>query len=195
MTHWTEYTAVALNVAYIVLAARRSMWCWPAGIGGSALSIWLFIEVQLYAEAVLFLYYVVMGIYGWYVWRREAESPGFSIVSLGIGSHFLLCLLGYAGTGLIFWLLTSYTDAELPLVDAFTTSFAFLATWLTARKVLENWIYWIAVDSLAVYLYLARGLELYALLSAAYTAMAAYGYIEWLRNHRGRLQELWESSE
>lgn len=195
MTHWTEYTAVALNVAYIVLAARRSIWCWPAGIAGSALSIWIFIDVKLYAEAVLFSYYVLMGIYGWVLWGRESGGGGLSIVSYKLRTHVLLCLLGYAGTLMIFFLLTSYTDAELPWVDAFTTSFAFLATWLTARKVLENWIYWIAVDSLAVYLYLARGLELYALLSAVYTVMAAYGYIEWLRNHRGRLQELWESSE
>lgn len=195
MTHWTEYTAVALNVAYIVLAARRSILCWPAGIAGSALSIWIFIDVKLYAEAVLFSYYVLMGIYGWYLWSREAGADDLKVVSFGMRSHLLLCLIGYVGTAVIFRLLTAYTDAELPLVDAFTTAFAFLATWLTARKVLENWIYWIAVDSLAVYLYLARGLELYAWLSAAYTAMAVYGYIEWLRNHRGRLQELWESSE
>ncbi|MCA1750596.1 MAG: nicotinamide riboside transporter PnuC [Cryomorphaceae bacterium] len=188
MSDWIEYAAVVFNVAYVILAARRNIWCWPAGIIGSALSIYLFIEVKIYAEAVLFAYYVVMGIYGWVVWSRETDPDNIEVTVKSMRYHLWIALGGYVGTGMVFWILNTYTDAEMPLLDSFTTVFAFIATWLVARRVLENWIYWIAVDSLAVYLYLARGLEAYALLSLMYTGMAVYGYVEWRRNYLGRPQ-------
>lgn len=188
MEQWVEYAAVVFNVAYVMLAARRSIWCWPAGIAGSALSIYLFIEVRIYAEAVLFAYYVVMGVYGWVVWSRKSGDEGVKVVVRSMRYHLLIVVAGYLGTAALFWVLITFTDAEMPLLDSFTTVFAFIATWLVARRVLENWIYWVAVDSLAVYLYLARGLEAYALLSLMYTGMAVFGYIEWRRNYHGRSQ-------
>jgi nicotinamide mononucleotide transporter len=70
----------------------------------------------------------------------------------------------------------------MPLLDSFTTVFSFIATWLVAKRVLENWIYWICIDALTVYLYFSRELNLYALLSLAYTFMAVYGYIQWRKD-------------
>ena len=70
----------------------------------------------------------------------------------------------------------------MPLLDSFTTIFSFIATWMTARRVLENWIYWIAIDGLSVYLYYSRGLDVYSLLSFVYTGMAIYGYFNWKKD-------------
>lgn len=174
-----EYCAVAFNVAYVILAARRSIWCWPMGIVGSLLSIVLFLQVKIYAEAVLFVYYVVMGVYGWISWGKKKEDESFTVDKWPIARHIWMILGGYFGVLILFWFLNEFTDAAMPLLDSFTTIFSFIATYLVARKVLENWIYWIAIDSLTVYLYLARGLEVYAWLSLFYTAMAVYGYFTW----------------
>lgn len=177
-----EYTAVAFNVLYVVLATRGSIWCWPMGIIASALSIYLFIGVKIYAEAILASYYVFMGFYGWMQWRNKKAGTLVKIQTWSIKHNLLLVLAGYLGSLILYWPLQKFTDAEMPLLDSYTTVFSFLATWLVAKKVLENWIYWIAIDSLTVYLYLARGLEIYAALSVLYTAIAAYGYVAWRKD-------------
>lgn len=177
-----EYTAVAFNVAYIILAAQRSIWCWPMGIIGSLISIVLFVEVRIYAEAVLFVYYVGMGAYGWVHWSRSGAAERFVAITWRLRHHLWIAISGYMATALLGLFLHTYTDSAHPYLDSFTTIFSFIATYLVAKKVLENWIYWIAIDSLTVYLYIARDLKLYALLSLVYAGMAIYGYMSWRKS-------------
>jgi nicotinamide mononucleotide transporter len=180
-----EYTAVAFNIAYVILAARKNIWCWPMGIVGSLLSIWLFIEGKIYAESVLFIYYVLMGFYGWYEWKKkQSPSEDLPITTFSWKQHSIILLGGYAGTFGLFYILKTFTDAENPLLDSFTTIFSFITTWMVARRVLENWIYWIAINGLTIYLYLSRGFDVYATLSAVYTIMSVYGYYIWMQDYR-----------
>jgi len=175
-----EIIAVLFNIAYVILAARKSIWCWPMGIVGSALSIVLFYNSGLIAESILFTYYVAMGVYGWVQWKNNSGmNEEIPIVQKSFNFHIRVLILGYSGTGILFYLLQTYTAAEMPLLDSFTTIFSFIATWMVARRLLENWVYWIAIDSLTVYLYLSRDLEIYAALSLVYTFMAIYGYGVW----------------
>jgi len=175
-----EITAVLFNIAYVILAARKSIWCWPMGIIGSALSVVLFYNSGLIAESVLFVYYVLMGVYGWVQWNKNTEGNiELPIIQKTIGFHILILIFGYACTAALFYVLKNFTAAQMPLLDSFTTVFSFIATWMVARRLLENWIYWIAIDALTVYLYLSRDLEIYAVLSLIYTFMAIYGYGVW----------------
>lgn len=184
-----EISAVLLNVAYILLATRGNIWCWPMGILGSFLSIWLFIEGKIYAEALLFVYYVVMGFYGWFQWsKKRTGDDNLKIEELKFGYHVIIFLAGYLLVGGLYWVLKKFTDAQMPLLDSFTTVFSFIATWLTARRFIENWIYWIAINSFTVYLYHSRGFDIYALLSVVYVFMAAYGLYNWLRISKSPLR-------
>jgi nicotinamide mononucleotide transporter len=183
MLEWLEYTAVAFNIAYVILAARENIWCWPMGIIGSGLSIWLFLESKIYAESVLFGYYVLMGFYGWWMWRKDKKESGeLAIQTLTMGRHVLIALLGYVAAGLLFLILKNLTDAEMPLLDSFTTAFSFIATWMVAKRILENWIYWICLNAMTIYLYLSRDLSVYAMLSLAYTFMSVYGLFSWRKD-------------
>lgn len=179
--HWSEYPAVLTGVIYILLAARQHIWCWFFGIISSLLSIYLFYISKLYAESVLYFYYVLAGIYGWYSWteKKEKENVVLNISEWSWRSH-LLVILG--GIGLSFSLaevLERYTDAAVPLIDAHTTIFSFIATYMTTRKILSTWIYWIIIDAVSVGLYWYRDLYLYGVLMIIYTLMAAYAYQSW----------------
>lgn len=190
MPEYLEWIAVAFNIGYVILAAREKVWCWPLGIIGSGLSIWLFIHAKLYAESVLFTYYVFMGIYGWQQWvKKRTVDDTLKITDWPWRRHILYLILGYILTFLLFLTLKTFTDARMPLLDSFTTIFSFIATWMTAKRVIENWIYWIAIDALSVYLYYSRGLEVYALLSVVYTIMAVYGFYNWNKNLPGKTVE------
>lgn len=174
-----EVSAVVLGIIYVILIAKSKPLGWPFGIIGSLISIYLFVVfAKLYAEAVLYAFYVVAGIYGWIKWKKhdcpdEVYQQKLSTHIKFIGIGVVLSLLLYYSINYLF------SEAEKPLIDSFTTIFSFIATYITAKKWIENWIYWIVIDAVTTYLYFSRGLEIYALLMFAYTIIAVYGYLQW----------------
>lgn len=186
MSHW-ETTAVLLGVAYLVLAMRQSQWCWYAAFGSTAIFSWLFFDVSLVMESALNVYYLAMAVYGWLAWRNGAsDKPDLPVQrwtlnqhGLAIGSVVLISL----SSG---WLLSNNTNAALPYLDSFTTWGAVLTTWMVTRKVLENWLYWVVIDAVAIYLYIDRGLYLTAVLMALYVVLAVGGYFLWLKDYRSQ---------
>lgn len=174
-----EVVAVIFGVLYTVLMAKNKISCWIFGIIGSLLSIYLFIVyAKLYAEALLSVFYVFAGIYGWIMWKKQEVIE--EVYQRKIMTHIKLISVGIVFSFLLFYVLIQFfKDAQKPLIDSFTTIFSFIATYLMAKKWIENWFYWIAIDGVSVYLYYSRGLEIYALLMFAYTIIVIYGYFEW----------------
>jgi len=77
------------------------------------------------------------------------------------------------------YILDNYTDAALPFFDALTTWGAVVATYMVAKKLIENWIYWFVIDFISVFLFLSRDLFLTALLFAGYLVIIIFGYRAW----------------
>lgn len=189
-----EVASVLLSLIFLILLIRENKWCWPFGIASSALSIALFIHIRLYSEAVLYAFYVAIGVYGWWVWTRnkpandgEEGVQTLPIIRLSFAKSFVALACGVAGAfglGYFFW---RYTDAAKPAIDATTTSFSFVASFLEAHKVLSSWIYWILINGVSVWLYWNRGLELYSLLMVVYFAVSIYGLITWRNRYRTQL--------
>jgi len=187
MVHWIfnnialllEIAAVILGVIYVVLAAKNKISCWIFGILGSILSIVLFVVyAKLYAEAILYVFYVLAGIYGWFNWKNQKNED--EVYQRNLKTHFIIIVGGTILSVLLYYGLTSFfKEAEKPLIDSFTTIFSLIATYLTTKKWIENWIYWIVIDVITTYLYFSRGLEIYALLMLAYSVIAVYGYLQW----------------
>lgn len=174
-----EISAVILGIFYIFLAAKNNSWCWIFGILGSAISIYLFIYfAKLYAEAFLYFFYVLAGFYGWITWQNQKSHT--EVYQHTLKKHFLIFIIGtLLSVGLYFTLAYFFEAAQKPLIDSFTTVFSFIATYLTAKKWIENWLYWIVIDLVTTYLYFSRGLEIYALLMFTYSFIAVYGYLQW----------------
>ena len=181
--HRVEVAAVLTGIVYVILAARENIWCWFFGIISAGLSIYLFIISRLYAESVLYFYYVLAGIYGWYAWRKRSDNNELKISVWPISYHLLALLLGVILSFGLATLLRTYTDAALPLVDSHTTIFSFIATFMVTRKVLENWLYWIVIDAVSVWLYWSRDLYLYAILMLAYSIIAVWGLLAWKKQY------------
>jgi nicotinamide mononucleotide transporter len=183
-----EPAAVALAGAYLLLAMRENRLCWYAAFASTAIYTVLFWDAALLMESALNVYYMAMAVYGWYVWRFGGSAHQGVSIHTWRGRHHLLALAGIAGaTAVSGSLLAAHTQAALPYLDSFTTWSSVFTTYLVARKVLESWLYWIVIDSASIYLYLERGLELTALLFAAYAVLAVMGWFAWRRqwlNHR-----------
>ena len=182
---WIEIAAVVFAIAYLVLAIRQSLLCWPAALISVGLSVVLFYDARLYMETALQVFYIVMAIYGWYQWQRGgAQHTGVKITTWSPRRHMIsigaIVVLTFAfGAAL-----TEYTNGAMPFLDSFTTIGAIVTTYMVAKKILENWIYWFVVDSASAYLYGARGLYLYALLYVFYLVLVVIGYRRWLKDWR-----------
>jgi nicotinamide mononucleotide transporter len=149
----------------------------------------IFWQVALYLEALLQVFYIVMALYGWSAWGRHqprnhshshSHNKSQSQIQTWSGQqHLIACtavviLSLILGSGMQKW-----TDAALPFFDAATTVCALLATWMVTQKLLENWLYWIAINAVSIGLYLARDLSLTAALFAGYVILAMVGYRTW----------------
>ncbi|EED36697.1 nicotinamide mononucleotide transporter PnuC [Luminiphilus syltensis NOR5-1B] len=183
---WLEPAASALALAYLVLAIRERRSCFLVAIASAGLYIVIFWRASLLMESALQWVYIAVSLYGWKQWGSDAGKDRLPVTTKPWRWHLVALASIAVLAGVSGGLLTRYTSAALPFLDATTTIAAVLATWMVARKILENWLYWIAIDLLSIYLYLSRGLDLTAALFAGYVVLAAVGYWQWrkhLANH------------
>ncbi|HQW08445.1 MAG TPA: nicotinamide riboside transporter PnuC [Steroidobacteraceae bacterium] len=185
MTSPLEGITVALGLVYVVLAVRRSRWCWVYGGASSAGLAWLSVRSALPLQALLQAFYVAMAVYGFWRWSADSDAGGH--VKVGwwpwrwhLAAWIAVAMLTVvASQGLV-----RYTQAAQPMLDAACTAGSLLATWLAARARIENWLYWIVVDAALGVLYAGQGLALVALLYFTYLVIAAIGFASWLRRFR-----------
>jgi nicotinamide mononucleotide transporter len=174
--------AVALALAYLLLAVKRSLWCWPCGFASSAIYVILTYDKRLYMQAALNLFYVGMAVYGYIEWRRTRDPRGeVPVVRWPLKLHAVAAVAVIGVTMFNGWRLESATDAASPYLDAFVTWGSVLTTWMVARRLIENWLYWIVVDGVAAFLYFQQDLRVTALLFVAYIGIVIHGYRVWMR--------------
>lgn len=174
-----------LAVAYLLLAIRESVWCWPAGIASSAIYLVLLARAALYMESALQVFYIAVSVYGWWRWGR-ATAVELRIRTWSVRQHCAALLVIGLTTALNGKLLTLWTAAALPYVDAFITWGSILTTWMVAQKILENWLYWFVIDAISVHVYLQRELPLTAALYVLYLVMIVVGFRSWRRHQLAR---------
>jgi nicotinamide mononucleotide transporter len=176
-----EVVAVVLALAYLLLAARLSLWCWPAAFVSTAIYLWLFLSKGLYQQSLLQVFYLVMAVYGYVHWRGGGRQDGGRIVTWGLHQHASAIAIVLVATAITGFLEARYTQAPLPWLDAFTTWGSVVTTWMVARKVIENWLYWLVVDSALVYVALQSGYVATAGLFLVYLGIVIAGYVSWRR--------------
>jgi nicotinamide mononucleotide transporter len=179
--NFLEFLSLLAGAAYAVLAARRNRLCWVVGAMGSALLAFISIPRHLPMQAGLQTFYVAMSAYGWWNWKRSTNAGELPIgrwpLRWHIGAALGIILLSFSSA---YWL-TEKTSAAWPLLDSLTVWFSLLATWLAARAKIENWLYWIAIDGVLVFLYYTQDSYLVALQFLILIGIAAGGFIAWRR--------------
>ncbi len=178
-----EGLGVAAAIAYLILAIRQNILCWVfAGIS-TAIYVYLFFTARLYMESVLNVFYLAMAIYGWVSWRPGRSENADLVVTIWPWRRHVVAMLVIVALSVVSgYLLATFTDAKFPYIDSLTTWSAFWATFMIARKVLENWWYWLVIDVASIFIYWQRDLDLTALLFVVYVIMIPFGFISWRRS-------------
>lgn len=178
-----EALATLLGLVGVGLMVRQHVWAWPVGIVQVTLSAWVFWASRLYSDVVLQGIFLGLQVYGWWAWTRGRAAAGAALPVTRLGGSACAALTGVGLLATVAWGegMRRLTDAALPHADAFILVFSVLAQWLQARKRLESWLVWIAVNVVAVGVYAARGLFLFSGLYAAFLVLAVVGYRAWRR--------------
>jgi nicotinamide mononucleotide transporter len=182
-TSFAEWCAVILAISYLLLAVKESIWCWPAAFVSTSIYAVLFYDVSLYMESLLNLYYLLMALYGFYQWRYNKQGETVKpIIQWRLKTHLVLIVSLSLVATFNAYLLEKYTDQTLPYLDSFTTWFAVVVTYMVAQKVLENWHYWMVINSASIYMYFQKGFALTVVLLVSYLVIAVFGWLKW-RQH------------
>ena len=181
-TGWIEMVAVALALLYLVLAIRENIACWAAAFVSSCLYVIVLFEAHLYMESALNVFYAAMAVYGYRQWRGGRAASPLRVGHWPRRRHLEGLAAILAASIVSSYVLKAYTTAAWPLVDSLVTWASAFATFLVARKVYENWHWWLIIDSAAMYLYYTRRLYATMLLFALYLVLIGWGMREWRRS-------------
>ena len=197
--HWLDIVTTVLGLAYILLEYRASLWMWVVGFAMQALGIVLYYQKGLYADCGMEFYYLSMTVYGYWKWVRgnqrdrsfdtsaDSSDPqppnlgGLEITHIPLRLLVRWSAIMAAVWALIYWLLVTYTNSNVPLADSFTTALSLIGIWALAHKYLEQWFIWIAVDVVTSILYFYKDIPFKASLYALYVIIAIFGYMKWRR--------------
>ena len=204
LNHWLDIVTTILGLIYLVLEYRASIALWVVGIVMPAMDIYLYWSHGLYGDAGMAVYYTLAAIYGYAVWKfgakwkrmlkrkasgaagsdKAVDAAGGSSEELPITFFPRRLILRTLGFFLLAWaatyyVLVAYTNSTVPLLDAFTNALSFVGLWALARKYVEQWLFWIAVDVVCCYLYVVKGIPFKAGLYGLYVVIAVLGYIKW----------------
>ena len=175
-----ENCAVLLAIVYLLLVVRENILCWYCALISSLIFVFLFWDVSLLMESALNIYYVVMAIYGWYQWKFGGKrNTGVRIHKIQIRQHLLIISAVVVLSFISGSLLGQNTDAAWPYIDSFTTWGSVATTIMVTRKIIENWLYWLLIDSVSIFLYIDRALYSTAALFAVYLVIVTFGYFKW----------------
>lgn len=198
--HWLDIFTTLLGLLYIWLEYRAHIALWLVSIIMPALDIWLYWQHGLYGDAGMAAYYTVAGIYGYVMWKYGAFLKGIMrgtraaqtgsqdssgtvvpITHMPLKKYLPVTLAFLAAWYATYWVLVSFTNSTVPVLDSFTNAMSFVGLWALAKKYIEQWVFWIVVDAVCFYLYINKGIPFKALLYGLYTIIAVAGYFKWKR--------------
>ncbi len=191
---YLDIITTVLGLIYILLEYRASIYLWLVGILMPALDIWLYWSHGLYGDAGMAVYYTLAAIYGYAVWkfgkkRNQKASEEFPITHMKTTLYLPATIFFLAAWGATYYILVTFTNSTVPLLDAFTNALSFVGLWALARKYIEQWFFWIVVDAVCFYLYIGKGIPFKAGLYGLYVIIAIAGFFKWKKMMRAKSEE------
>jgi nicotinamide mononucleotide transporter len=206
--HYIEVFGAVTGILYVFLEIRQTIWLWPIGIITSAVYICVFFSSKFYADMSLQVYYLVISVLGWYWWLKgtgqraegtgqineevkrregEGEKEKLPVTRIKLKTAVILALVFLLLYGLMWIVLTNFTDSPVPAWDSFITSLSIVATWMLARKIFEHWYLWIIVNFVSSFLFIIKGLYPTVILYVIYGIMSFAGLAAWKKTIRNDL--------
>ena len=181
-SQWLDILTTILGLIYIWLEYRAHIALWVIGVIMPALDIVLYWQHGLYGDAGMACYYTFAALYGFYVWKfvktRKKKEP-LPIIFMPRRQYLPTIVFFFVAWAAVYYVLITWTDSTVPLLDSFTNALSFVGLWALARKYVEQWVFWIVVDGVCTFLYIKKGIPFKAMLYGLYVVIAIAGYLKW----------------
>ena len=181
--YWLDMLTTILGLIYIWLEYRASIVLWVVGIIMPALDIYLYYSHGLYGDAGMACYYTIAAVYGYIVWRwgkkQQNSQQALPITHMPLRLSLPVVLFFFAAWGATYYVLVTWTNSTVPVLDAFTNALSFVGLWALAHKYIEQWFFWMLVDAVCCVLYVQKGIPFKSGLYALYVIIAIAGYFKW----------------
>ena len=180
-----ELFAAVLGVVNVLLVVRRSVWNYPFGMVMVTLYGFVFFQARLYSDTILQVYFFAVQVFGWWYWLKDRDQAGLIRPEvLGIGGRLAAAAVTLAGAAAAGWFFATYTNAAAPWLDAFIASGSVVAQCLMSFRKIENWVWWITVDIVAIGVYFWKGLYPTTVLYVIFMGLSVFGLVAWLKQLR-----------
>ena len=187
-TSLLEYLAVGFGVSEVFLAKRNNIWLYPTGIISILLGMYLLLDANLYAEVLLSMYYLIMSVYGWVIWRKRVGNKQMLEVSWTSRNELYTALgISIVGYFILYFALVNFTNSDVPVFDAFISSTAWAGMWLLTRRKIENWVFLNISNFVAIPLLIHKDLAMMAVLTFILFIVAVFGYFDWKKIYQRRV--------
>ncbi len=181
-SQWLDILTTILGLIYIWLEYRAHIALWVIGVIMPALDIVLYWQHGLYGDAGMACYYTFAALYGFYVWKfvktRKKKEP-LPIIFMPRRQYLPTIVFFFVAWAAVYYVLITWTDSTVPLLDSFTNALSFVGLWALARKYVEQWVFWMVVDGVCTFLYIKKGIPFKAMLYGLYVVIAIAGYLKW----------------
>ncbi len=176
MAIW-DWIALITGILGVLLTIRQNIWCWPMALIAVVISIVAFYKARLFGDMFLNVFYFFSGVYGWYYWHQKKEEE-FNVTHVPRKQIWILVVMTIIQI-VVYYYILHYFKSDQIIYDAILTACSFTCTYMMVKKWVENWIFWLLIDSAYVGLYFIKDMPTYALLYAFYSLMVIYGYWQW----------------
>lgn len=181
-SQWLDILTTILGLIYIWLEYRAHIALWVIGVIMPALDIVLYWQHGLYGDAGMACYYTFAALYGFYVWKfvktRKKKEP-LPIIFMPRRQYLPTIVFFFVAWVAVYYVLITWTDSTVPVLDSFTNALSFVGLWALARKYVEQWVFWMVVDGVCTFLYIKKGIPFKAMLYGLYVVIAIAGYLKW----------------
>lgn len=178
---YLEIFGFATGLVCVYFNAKENILGWPTAMLAVAVYGFIFFENKLYADMGLQIFFFIQSFYGLCLWFQRKGDKKINIQTIHFTDWLLVTGAVIIFYFIIYFVLTAFTDASMPVLDSITTSLSIVASYLLAKKKVENWILWLVADFIYVFMYYEKALFLTAALYLIYLFLASYGYYNWRR--------------
>lgn len=180
-----ELTAVFFGVVSVLFAKKNNVLVYPTGIVSSMIFVYLLVKWELFGDFIINIFYVIISVYGWYLWTRKSNGKDLLNISRTNSKEKILTSVIFIAAFIFIWIIYTVFDKFdnwTAYFDTLTTAIFFSGMWLMAKRKIENWIFWILGDIITIPLYFYKGLTISSFLYLIYTFIAVAGYLAWLKS-------------
>ncbi|MCB0516328.1 MAG: nicotinamide riboside transporter PnuC [Chitinophagales bacterium] len=183
-TSLLEAVAAICGILSVWFAIKEKIWVYPVGIVSVLLYVWICYQYKLYADMGVNAYYFLVSVWGWYEWANLPEKPALVIEKSDKKAILFYIIVSVFIAAFLYFILSNFTDSDVPLFDACTTALFLVAMYLMAIKKIAHWYWWILGDLLSIPLYLYKGLIFTAFQYVVFTFLAINGLLQWQQKWR-----------